>query len=239
MFVDIEEIMTGLTVRNVPAGNYITQWLARFPMTLVVGLAALVIAVFPAVGDVLQFHRASISTGEVWRLATCHLTHWNGDHLRWDLLMFVVIGGACELRSPRQMRWCVAMAATAVTGLVFCYFPAMQEYRGLSGIDTALFTLLAIELVRDARREGNCILAMTAGGLLAGFVAKTAFEAATGQTVFVDQEAAGFAPLVWDHVVAGVVGVMVAFDPDKRIDSTKELPVRLEPVTALAAVRQP
>ena len=221
-FVDIEKIMNGLPVRNVVSMRWIAQWLTRFPVTLAVGLAALMIAVFPAASEVLQFDRASISAGEVWRLVTCHLTHWNGDHLHWDLLMFVVIGGACELRNPRQMRWCVAMSAAVVAGLVLYCFQAIQEYRGLSGIDTALFTLLAINSVCDARREGNYILAMTASGLLGGFVAKTAFEAATGQTIFVDQESAGFALLVWDHIAAGVGGAMGAFVTGKGIDSTNE-----------------
>ena len=193
--------------------SFVARSLARVPMTLIVGLAALAIAVVPEAGQYLQLDRAAIAAGEVWRLGTCHLTHWNAEHLQWDFLMFILLGGACELRKPRRMRWCVAAAAGAVTGLVWCCFPDVQAYRGLSGIDTALFTLLAINLVRDARSEGNRLLTLAASGLLVGFAAKTAFEAATGQTYFVDQHAAGFSPLVWDHVAAAVVGATFALVP--------------------------
>ena len=191
--------------------KFVAEQLARVPVTLAVGLAALLIAMVPSAGDWLQFHRTSIACGEVWRLATCHLTHWNAEHLQWDLLMFVVLGAAyasCEIRARCGGAW--PMAASVVTGLVWCFFPEMPAYRGLSGIDTALFTLLAVELVRDARRDGNRAIALAAGGLLAGFAAKTLYEAATGQTFFVDQDAAGFAPLVWDHLAAAIVGAMLA-----------------------------
>ncbi len=194
----------------------VARTLARVPATLLIGIAALAIAVVPAAGEWLQLDRVSIAAGEIWRLCSCHLTHWNAEHLKWDLLMFVVLGGACELRNPRQMRWCVAVAAGVVTGLVWCCFPDLQAYRGLSGIDTALFTLLAINLAGDAWREGNRLLSLASIGLLAGFAAKTAFEAATGHTYFVDEHAAGFSPLVWDHIAAAVVGAIFALVHWKR-----------------------
>jgi rhomboid family GlyGly-CTERM serine protease len=177
-------------------------------LTLVVGLAAVAIGCSPSLGALLQFDRAEIFAGEIWRLATCYLTHWNADHLRWDLLMFVGLGAVCEMRSPWRMRVCVATAAATVSGLVYLVFPDVQAYRGLSGIDTALFTLLAIDLMREAWNRQNYVLGLTALGLFVGLGLKTAFEAATGHTYFVDVQTAGFVPLVWDHVAAGVVGIV-------------------------------
>ncbi len=101
--------------------------------------------------------------------------------------MFVVLGAVCELRDPRRMRGCVLVAAAAVSALVFLCFPEIETYRGLSGIDTALFVLLAVGIVRDAAREDNRGLTLAAGGLLLGFAAKPMYEAITGQTYFVDQ----------------------------------------------------
>lgn len=208
----------------------VVRSLARVPVTLLVGLAGLAIAVVPAAGEWFQLDRAAVAVGEIWRLGTCHLSHWNAEHLEWDLLMFLVIGGACELRNPRQMRCCVAAAASVVSGLVWYCFPGVQAYRGLSGIDTALFTLLATNLVFDARRDANRLLTLVAGGLLAGFAAKTAFEAAFGQTYFVDQHVAGFSPLVWDHIAAAVVGAMFALASWSReaqtshVDARRQLP---------------
>lgn len=186
------------------------QNLSRLPVTLTLTLAAIAIAALPSAGELLQFDRLAIANGEFWRLATCHLAHWNFEHLKWDLLMFVVLGAVCEWRDPLRMRCCAAAAAGAVSLLVMLQFPQIAFYRGLSGIDTALFTLLAIDLLCDAIRDRNWLLAMATGGMLYGFAAKTLFEAATGRTIFVDQQTAGFLALVWDHVVAGAVGLLFA-----------------------------
>jgi rhomboid family GlyGly-CTERM serine protease len=193
---------------------------ARVPVTLAVALLAVVIACIPSAADLLQFDRVRIASGEIWRMATGHLTHWNMDHIQWDLLMFVAVGAICELRDPRRMRLCVMAAAASVSMLVFSAFPSVDAYRGLSGIDTALFTLLAIDLMRDAVRYKSGMLALVAGGLLFGFVAKTGFEAVTGHAYFVNQDAAGFDLLIWDHVAAAVVGALVGFP-------WSNLPIRL------------
>jgi hypothetical protein len=129
--------------------------------------------------------------------------------LQWDLLMFIVLGAVCESRNRQRMWTCVAGAAAAVSFLVLVFFPAIDCYRGLSGIDTALFTLLAVDLIRDARRQQRQLIAGTVSGLLLGFIAKTVYEATTGHAFFVDQTAAGFELLVWDHIVAGFVGVLI------------------------------
>jgi rhomboid family GlyGly-CTERM serine protease len=195
---------------------------ATILVTLVVAVLAALLASSPSATEVLQFDRAEILAGEVWRLATCHLTHWNVEHLQWDLLMFVVLGAACEMRSPRRMWLCTGLAAASVSLLVFYRFPGCGAYRGLSGIDTALFVLLGIDLMREARRQRQPALFLAIGGLLLGFLAKTAYEAVTGHAFFVDQSAAGFDLLVWDHIVAAAVGAAIAFGagmwrrPDQR-----------------------
>jgi rhomboid family GlyGly-CTERM serine protease len=195
----------------------IPQWVRRIPMTLSLGILAVVIAGVPSAVELFQFDRAALQAGELWRLAMCHLTHWNAEHLQWDLAMFLVLGAMCELRNPRQMWLCTVLAAACVSILVLFMFPGISAYRGLSGIDTALFTLLAIDLLRDARHQHNWLLAAATGGLLFGFIAKTTFEAVTGKSLFVDQYSAGFELLVWDHVIASVVGGVVAMGSERRV----------------------
>jgi rhomboid family GlyGly-CTERM serine protease len=188
-----------------------TMWqlVSKVPVTLGVGLTSVLVACAPGAGEMLQFHRAEILAGEFWRLASGHLTHWNMEHIQWDLLMFVVLGAACEIRNPRRMRCCLIAAAANVSLVVFFLFPSVDAYRGLSGIDTALFTLLAIDLMHDARLDRK--LAVATGGFLVGLAAKTAYEAFTGQTLFVNQQSAGFDLLVWDHITASITGLCVAF----------------------------
>jgi rhomboid family GlyGly-CTERM serine protease len=194
----------------------IADQIARIPTTLLITLATLATACLPGVAQALQYDRAQIAAGEVWRLATCHATHWNIEHLQWDLLMFLGLGGVCEWRTPRRMRFCLAAAAAGVTATVFCFFPDVSLYRGLSGLDTALFTLLAVQLFNDAGRAENRPLSLLTGIMFTGFCAKTAFEAVAGQTVFVDEQIAGFIPLVWDHVAGGTSGAITAISYDSR-----------------------
>ena len=186
---------------------------AKVPTTATVGLVALATASLPFVSEVLQYDRGRIMAGELWRLVTCHVTHWNAEHFLWDLLMFVVLGAWCEWRQPKQMRMCLVLGAAAVTGTVFFFFPDINAYRGLSGVDTALFTLLAVELFREGRQAGDRWQCLVTAGLLVGFVGKILYEAIVGGTIFVDEQAAGFVPLVWDHLAGAVVGIVVALAP--------------------------
>lgn len=185
------------------------QFAAQVPVTLSLGLLVIGIACVPAANEALQFDRAAIGGGEVWRLATCHLTHWNAEHIRWDLLMFLVLGAICETKYPGRMRLCLIVAVTCVSAVVYFFFPSINAYRGLSGIDTALFTLLAVDLMHDAYRESNRAMLTAASALLAGFAIKTSFEVVAGHALFVDQHAAGFGLLIWDHIVAAIVGIVI------------------------------
>jgi len=203
------------------------QLLASVAVTLTITILVLAAGIFPGFAEVLQFDRPAIAAGEVWRLVTCHLTHWNADHLRWDLLMFVVLGVACELRSSTRLRVCLIAAIGAVSTTVALGFPEIHTYRGLSGIDSALFTLLAIDLLREAVRDRNLKQIALQGGLLIGFAAKIAYEATTGETFFVDREIADFSTLIYDHLAGAVVGLIVAV-ADTRLGIVKS-PVVISP----------
>lgn len=193
--------------------NDISKIIARIPVTLGVSAFALLAFLLPEGGAWLQLDRGRIAEGELWRLITCHATHWNRDHFQWDFLVFIVLGGYCEWRSPAKMRLTLVASALAVSATVWFFFPSIEQYRGLSGIDTALFTLVSVDLIRGAARSGNRPQTIAACALLFGFMGKTFFEAFTGQTLFVDETAAGFTALVWDHIAGAAVGALVALGP--------------------------
>lgn len=187
------------------------EGVGRLRWTLTIVALAALAACVPGIVEAWQFDRGLMQAGELWRIVTCHLTHWNFEHLQWDLLMFIVLGALCEWRSPGRMRVCIIVSALAVSSLVWIAFPNITTYRGLSGIDTALFTLLAFSLLSDGIRDHNLTLVATTGALILGFLAKTSYEAIASHAYFVDQTAAGFEVLVWDHIVAGAAGACIAF----------------------------
>jgi hypothetical protein len=48
--------------------------------------------------------------------------------------------------------------------------------------------VLAFELFCEARRDRNLSLSFATGGMLLGFLAKTAYESVAGATILVDQQ---------------------------------------------------
>lgn len=174
------------------------------------GFSALTLAVHfaPALGNVLQFDRAAVAHGQVWRFFTAHLTHFGDDHLRWDLLAFVVLGSLAEGISRTAFLTTLGAAAPIITAGVWASQPQFATYRGLSGIDSALFGVVVASLFVAGWRDRHRFSIAIGGLALAGFAAKCAFELTTGGTVFVDTGGA-FAPVPLAHLLGMLTGVAV------------------------------
>src|SRR5262249_47102767 len=109
----------------------------------------------------------------------------------WDGLALLALGLAWERLSRGRFLACLAGSALAVSAAVWWLAPAMQRYRGLSGIDSALFVLLAVSLMQadaGSRRLGPAAWALVA------FLAKVTYESATGHAIFVADDAASVVP---------------------------------------------
>lgn len=176
--------------------------------SLLLALPAVLLYLTPELTAWATLDRAAIAAGEVWRLMTGHWTHWSGEHLGWDLLVFAFVGGVLELRGRRRaFLICTVLSALLISGGVWVLRPAMAEYRGLSGIDCALVTLVAVDLLRESIRDRRRGLSLALTGLLVGYVGKVTFEFTTGQTVFVAGGEGLFVPVPLAHVVGGAVGI--------------------------------
>jgi rhomboid family GlyGly-CTERM serine protease len=154
----------------------------------------------------LQFDRTLIAQGEWWRLITGHLAHWNGDQLFWNVLPFYVLGAMCETRDRQRFAWCLGVAAAVVPAAVWVWAPWLQYYRGLSGLDSAFFTLLGAMLLREKIGERRWGAALGIIALWVAFLAKVAFEASQGATLFV-QNAGGMVPVAGAHLAGAAAGV--------------------------------
>ncbi|MEN8190094.1 MAG: rhombosortase [Thermodesulfobacteriota bacterium] len=155
----------------------------------------------------LQYARPAILSGDLWRLITAHLCHWSFDHLFWDFLVFVVLGSVCELRWPGSYLKTLFLSAVLISSALLFFEKEMITYRGLSGIDSALFCLvcgkLFIHSVRTANRTGIILTA----ALFALLLAKSGYEATASHTLFVTAtETFVVVPLA--HLVGGAVGLL-------------------------------
>lgn len=179
----------------------------KFPF-LTLGLGALAVFGFhqPGWTEAFEMNRAALARGELWRLFTGHLTHFTADHLKWDLAVFVALGSLVELRGRRHFFGCVAASALAISLGVWWLQPQFASYRGLSGIDSALFGFVAADIFRLARAEGRRLPAYAAAFGMTLFVAKIVFELVTGRAFFVESGEA-FAPVPFAHLVGVLAGV--------------------------------
>lgn len=171
--------------------------------------AALAVAVHgsPELTNGWQFDRAAIASGESWRFLTAHLTHFGVDHLRWDVLAFVVLGTIAEWISRARFLATVASAGVLITLGVGLAQPQFLTYRGLSGIDSALFGYVVARLIAYGRRARDPVQLALGAVALGGFGLKCAFELATGSTLFVDTGGA-FAPVPLAHLLGLACGVI-------------------------------
>jgi rhomboid family GlyGly-CTERM serine protease len=187
----------------------------RFPapgraaaVALLLVLPAAIFAIHPALGEALQFQRDAVAGGELWRVVTCHWTHWSLDHLVWDALPFALLVLLAWRASPRRTLWTLGLSAVLIPAGAWIFYPQVLTYRGLSGLDSALFLLVALDLCRKATKSRHWVTVVVVAALMAGFLAKVLFEILTGTTVFADS--AFFVPLPLAHLIGAQCGALAA-----------------------------
>lgn len=179
-------------------------------LVCLVAVAASVASAWPLAAELLEYNRTLIGQGQVWRVITGHVVHWTPSHWFWDVATFLVLGIVCARNSPARFAAALGASAAAISAFLWCCRPQIEVYRGLSGVDTTLFTMLAVGLWRDARRDGSIGRQFAAAALVGALPAKTAFEWITGSTLFVDPNPEAFIPLVGVHIVGAIVGCACA-----------------------------
>lgn len=192
--------MTGIVAR-------LTSMAGRVPRApLWLAALALVLWLSPVLTAWCQWDRSH--SWQVWRWFLGHFAHWSADHLVWDLAVFVALGIFCARRSRLGWIVCLLVSALAISGAVALWCPHLSTYRGLSGIDCALFGWLAIELCGEAMADKNKRQGWMVGAMVLAFIAKSAFELSSKETVFVSDS--GFVPVPLAHIVGFVTGALLS-----------------------------
>jgi rhomboid family GlyGly-CTERM serine protease len=171
---------------------------------LLLSAPALLLAVAPGAAASFEYDRTAIVAGQLWRAITCHWTHWSLDHLAWDLAAFVTLVLIGWRAGAKRLLLALALSAALIPLAVWIVLPEMGAYRGLSGIDSALFTLVAVTVLKEEIAAGRRGMALAIVLVIAGFAGKIVFELVTGATLFADSSL--FVPVPLAHVVGGVCG---------------------------------
>jgi rhomboid family GlyGly-CTERM serine protease len=184
------------------------MWCNHHLVTTIISAIAILAYVFPSLAVGLQLDFESVAAGQWWRLFSGHLTHYGSQHLFWDLLMFVVLGVACERQHPRLFGVSLIVMALGISATVTFVCKDVSGYRGLSGIDTGLFVWFIGDQIRQSLADRDRMIASfwTATGTL--LVGKLLFEFVTGNVLFVDAD--GFEPLIESHLVGAAFGALFA-----------------------------
>lgn len=173
-----------------------------------IGLTLCVLGIHgvPGAASLLQWQSG---TEDIWRGLTCHLTHWDGPHLAWDLLVFA--GFACYVESSRRivMVWLLAGCAGLIALVLNLGMMPFDAYRGLSGLDTSLFVVVAMSAIQSSDKRQRVLAQIAWLGLLV----KLGLEWLGSDPIFV--QSASFEPAPLAHAVGAFWGLLMGLATSK------------------------
>lgn len=203
----------------------LTQMAHRLPwLSLLASVIGLLASELPA-QHFLAFTAAGMQKGELWRLWTGHFVHYGSAHLWGDWLAFVVWAALVEGESRRALGVTLLIGAPVLLLALERVCPALGEYRGLSGIDSAL--VVELILLRGfapggggaggglgpwlTRQVGRPVL-RAVGGLSLGLSAlKIGFELRAGHAILAHDLGLGVQLLPAAHAFGALLGVGIGW----------------------------
>lgn len=206
-----------MTLANTFSAKLFSDSVRRIPITLTISGLAILLHFASGLETWLSFQFKEVAAYDFARLFGCHLLHWSTEHLFWDLAAFAVLGAACEWRSPRRYAWTLLLTAIPVPLCVMFWVPQVGCYRGLSGIDTALFGLLVSSLIVQRLKDRETFGALFYILLIVGLFCKIAAEMISQKNIFVTDES--FTPVPIAHLVGAVIGLAIGTYREKGLSS--------------------
>jgi rhomboid family GlyGly-CTERM serine protease len=193
-------------------------------LTLALAGFACLVHASPALTAALEFNRAALNEGgQLWRLVTAHFTHFGVNHLAWDVAALLILGSMAERDDRRRVASTLTTAAIAIGVGVWAWQPQFGSYRGLSGLDSALFGLVCGKLIADGRRARHGFSIALGALALTGFALKCGAELAGGATIFAAGATDDYAPVPLAHLIGLAVGLAGSLNP-RRADGARSRP---------------
>lgn len=178
-------------------------------ITLVLVAATLSVHLLPQAFEAMRF---AILTPTIFQTIASHFVHCSTSHLLWSGGAFAALGWLCERREPLRYPIVLASSSLLIPGALLLSSGSFATYAGLSGIDSALFGLVGVSMVRESLANRERATPILATLLLAGFVVKIASEFATGTSVFASGDN-GMVPVPLAHIVGMGIGLASGMIP--------------------------
>jgi len=190
-------------------------------VALLASLLGLLASALPA-SPLFAFTREGMHRGQWWRLWTAHFVHYGSAHFWGDWLAFVVWAALVEAESRRALVVTLLGGAPLLLLALGSNCPTLREYRGLSGLDTAL--VLELILLRGfvsseaglrglgpwlTRLLGRPALQVVGGLCLCLLAGKIAYEFLDGRAILARDLGTGVQLLPAAHAFGALLGLSV------------------------------
>jgi rhomboid family GlyGly-CTERM serine protease len=175
----------------------------RVPVvTLLMLSGAVMVALMPRMSAWLIYDRSAILSGQFWRLFTGHWVHFSIAHLVWDAIPLGIAGWIIESRGWPRFGWFCLLTPWMISAAALIFEPHMSFCGGLSGMATAMITLLVLDGLSDAPTwRWVCVAALLA------LVTKICFELATGHGLFVSGNGVPAVVSVTNHATGAIAAL--------------------------------
>ena len=189
-------------------------------LSVLASIFGLLASVLPA-QPLLAFTVEGMHRRQYWRLWTGHFVHFGSAHLWGDWLAFVVWAALVEAESRRALVATLLLGAPLLSLALTLACPSLTEYRGLSGLDTALVLELILlrGFVLKGEQEGRGLgpwltgllgrpaLQLVGGACLCLLASKIGYEYYAGRALLAHDLGAGVRLLPAAHAFGALLGL--------------------------------
>ena len=156
----------------------------------------------------LQYNRtAIIDHWQIWRILTGHFTHWNYEHLFWDTFAFLIASFLLFRISLFQFIFVLLFSLLFISLWILFFNPEVKLYRGLSGVDVALFFFLSLSVIRFSIKKKKYTGMAVGIVFLLFLIMKLGYEFFSGEMLFVGN-LSGRKLLLSAHFSGAVAGII-------------------------------
>jgi len=157
-----------------------------------------------------EYNRKFISEGKIWSLFTGHITHWSFSHFFWDTIIFFLLGIKCEQENIKKFLTCLVSGILLISLGIWFLAPNTYFYRGLSGIDSVLFSFIVILFLKKAWQKKNKQEIIVIVIVILLFFFKIIYEMIYNQSFFVVIQNPNITPLSLVHILGFIIGTTIA-----------------------------
>jgi rhomboid family GlyGly-CTERM serine protease len=173
-------------------------WLTLLLALLAVGLGS---------RGAFELDRAAVLGGQWWRVVTGQFVHYGPAHALGDILGFSGWAAIIEARSRRLLLGGVLLSLAAIGPGILLFCPAVTHYRGLSGVDLALATMVLCVLGTSSRIRRLRGAPALVGIAVVAYIAKLGYELVVGQAILAPDLGHDVRLLPAAHVLGAVAGL--------------------------------